>query len=480
MKHQLRLLWILAFTLSAQPVVAEEDMRELLKELNTQVKELKNQLQQSNVRINELEKELKHPQANQPQLPVATANTLGAATASNSSPVAAVTSTATTTAKVDKPAVTAGDVKGTFKIPGTDTSIGFGGYVKTDVLFNSVSAGRDKLGDQMSIYSQIPLERSPGEHSQMTFHAKESRLWFRSFSPSAWGDINTLLELDFYGDPATYTYTPRLRHAYGSIGRLLVGQTWTTLLNSTTLPDLLDVGSSAGSIFPLRQPLVRWTQPFSLANTPMEFQVAVETPRSRIRNTPNADADVFNTPNAERYPDIIARLNFNPDWGNLSMAAMGRQIRTTDPVSGHDEQAWGGAVSLAGKINTIGQDNIRVMLNYGNALGRYAATNTFEDAAVNSSGDIQLVNLSTALFSYQYFWSKTWRSTAAYGFAHADQPDFAGGNMTRQVRSIHANLLWSPVSQTTFGTEYIYMHRDAVDGRDGDVYRVQFSARYNF
>lgn len=478
-QHRLAsLLLTVPLALLAQPVAAKENMRELLKELTSQVKELKSQLQQSNARINQLEKERQHPASNQPQLPLATAD-------SSSSVTAAATTASTTPStadagKAEKPAVTLGDVKGTFKIPGTDTSLGFGGYVKTDVIYNSVSAGRDKQGDQQSLYAQIPLERAPGEHSQITFHAKESRLWFRSFTPSSWGDINTYLEIDFFGDPAAYSYTPRLRHAYGSVGNFLVGQTWTSFLNVAVLPDLLDVGGSAGTLNAFRQPQIRWTQPFNLANIPMELQLAAESPRSRIRSTPSADADSFSTPNAERYPDIIARLNFNPDWGSLSLVAMGRQIRNTDATTGRTEQTLGGAVSVAGKINAADQDDIRFMLNYGNALGRYATFNTFEDAVLNSNGKMELLKLFTAMFSYQHFWSKTWRSTAAYGFAHAEQPDFAGGNMTRQVQSVHANLLWSPVSQTTFGAEYIYMHRDSVDRRDGDVQRVQFSARYNF
>jgi hypothetical protein len=474
MKHLFRpLLLTLPLTLLTQPVLAKENVRDLLKELNGQVKELKNQLQQSNSRIHELEKERKQPQSPQ-SAPANSAS--GVAT-----PVAVATTTAAEVAKTEsKPAVTAGDVKGTFKIPGTNTSLGFGGFVKTDLLYSSVSAGKDKLGDQRSVYSQIPLERAPGEHSQINFHAKESRFWLRSFTPSSWGDVNTYLELDLFGNSATYDHTPRLRHAYGSIGNFLAGQTWTTFLNNAVLPDLLDNGGSAGALASFRQPQIRWTQPFSVADTQMELQVAVETPRSIIRTVPTADADSFTTGHSDRYPDIVARLNFNPDWGNVSVAAIGRQIRNTDAIIGRAEQAWGGAVSVAGKINTGEQDNLRFMLNYGNVLGRYAASNTFEDATVNSTGDLELVNIVTGMFSYQHFWSKDWRSTAAYGFAHVDQPTLAGGNMTRQVQSVHTNLLWSPVSQTTFGTEYIYMHRDAMDGRDGDVHRVQFSARYNF
>lgn len=459
---------LFALSLLPLPVLAEDDMRELFNELKSQVKTLQTQVQQSNTRINELEKEL--AQAHSNQQPVQA--------------IPVITPSVATTAKVDevvnKPAVTVGDVKGTFKIPGTDTSIGLGGYVKTEILFDSVSAGRDRFGDQFTVYSQIPVgDKNAGEHSQITFNAKESRLWFRSFTPSKWGDINTLLELDFYGDAATYTYTPRIRHAYASMGNFLAGQTWTTFLNVNVLPNTLDAGGSAGAVFGLRQPLVRWTQPFTIENLPMDFQIALEAPRSRIRDVPTADSDVFSTPNSDRYPDLVARVNVNPDWGKFSLAALGRQVRNTNTLGNHQSE-WGGAVSLAGKINSVDLDSIRFMLNYGNAMGRYVASaNTFEDAVL-SNGDLQLVDIYSGMLSYQHFWTKDWQSNLTYGFIHANQPALAGNNITSQVQSIHANLLWSPISQIILGMEYIYATREVFDGRDGDLQRVQFSARYNF
>ena len=453
------------FVLSLLPLTAfaEDDMREMFNELKAQVKTLQTQVQQSSTRINELEKELAQAHSNQQP-------------AQTTPPVAP---TAKADETVNKPAVTVGDVKGTFKIPGTDTSIGLGGYVKTEVLFNSVSAGRDKFGDQFTVYSQIPVgDKNAGEHSQITFNAKESRLWFRSFTPSKWGDINTYLETDFYGDAATYTYTPRLRHAYASMGNFLAGQTWTTFLNVNVLPNTLDAGGSAGAVYGVRQPLVRWTQPFTIENLPMDVQIALEAPRSRIRDNANADSDVFSSPNSERYPDLVARVNVNPDWGKFSLAALGRQIRNTNVLNSQSE--WGGAVSLAGKINSVDLDSIRFMLNYGNAMGRYVASaNTFEDAVL-SNGDLQLVDIYSGMLSYQHFWTKDWQSNLTYGFIHANQPALAGNNITSEVQSIHANLLWSPITQIILGMEYIYATREVFDGRDGDLQRVQFSARYNF
>lgn len=497
-----RTLLVLLGCLTCGPLLAaDDDIKTLLRVLSAQVAGLQSQVERSNARITQLEQELQHVRSEQLAVAKTAAGSLAGsgpagATPSGAANLASVASAPSTDKPKDKPAVTVGDAKGTFKIPGTDTSVGLGGFVKMDILFNSVSAGRDRLGDQQLAMSQIPIGAA-GERGQITFHGKESRLWFKSFTPTdGWGDINTYVELDFYGDPATYVYTPRLRHAYGSIGHFLAGQTWTTFLNVAALPDNLDVGGSAGALTSLREPLVRWTQPFTWMDTPMEWQVALEAPRSRLwvdsrletgpanragASDPNLDAAYWTTPNADRYPDVVARLNLNPDWGNVSLAAIGRQVRYTNSTTGYRQDDWGGGVNLAGRINTIGLDNIRFMAHYGKGNGRYVSTNnTFADAALDNHGSIDLIDTYGGMLAYQHWWNKQWRSSVTYGFDQADYPAFVNSVLTRQVQSVHANLLWSPVSQAMLGVEYTYADRELIDGRDGVLQRVQFSAKYSF
>lgn len=481
---------VLLAALMAAPcsVVAEDDLRALIKAMSAQMAELGNQVKQSNQRIAELEAKL--AQFEQQKMQAGVANASGQPAATQATTVAAGTAAAPIVEGAAKaaPAVTVGDVKGTFKIPGTETSLGFGGYVKLDANYSSVGMGGDKLGDQHLVVAQIPVgDNRLGEHSKNTFHAKESRFWLKSFTPSGWGDINTFLEVDFLGAQEVSNYTPRLRHAYGSIGNFLAGQTWTTFLNVAAIADTLDPAGPVGALLYGRQPQVRWTQPFNLAGTPMEFQAALETPKSRLWAASDsplgggpADAYGFSNPNDERYPDIIARLNYMPDWGSLSLAGMARQIRYSKQASVMEQGVWGGAVSLAGKINTWGMDNLRFMLNYGNAIGRYATFNAFEDAALDADGRLQLVKVYGGTLAYQHWWDKTWRSTLAYGVVSAEQPAFVGGEMTQQAQSVHANLLWSPISQATIGVEYTCAIRERVDGQDGDLHRLQFSTRFNF
>ena len=475
-------LWFLSSSGSA---LANEDMMLILNELKNQVKELKDQVKQSNTRINQLEKEL---QQSRTQQQVADNKKESSTSAGLPQPPPITTATnkdVNTDKQPSKPAITVGDIKGTYKIPGTDTSVGLGGYVKMDTLFNSVSAGRNKLGNQILLFSEIPVDDSAKDHEQTTFHAKESRIWFKSFTPSQWGDINTFLSIDFFGDAATYTYTPRLRHAFGTIGNFLGGQTWTTFLNVAALPESLDaIGVSAGAVYNFRQPLIRWTQPFSWNTMPMEFQFALESPRSSIW-VPTAfegsGGASFVSSDDGQYPDIVARLNYNPEWGSLSLAALIRQIRYTQPNTAFQQERWGGGVNLAGRINTIGLDNIRFMLHYGNGGGRYITTsNTFGDAALDNDGNMNLIETYGGMLSYQRWWNKQWRSSLTYGFSGSEQPNYVNPALTWQVQSLQANLLWSPVREAMMGIEYIYATRQLLDDRDGWLHRIQLSARYNF
>ncbi len=455
------LFWFLLSFLAPLPILADEDLRALVKVMSARLNELDDQVVQSNKRIAELEEKL----AETERKSVAIVN-------SNQELVKAT------------PAVTIGDAKGTFKIPGSETSLGFGGQIKLDANYSNVSAGRDKLGDQLLVVPQIPVgtERF-GLNDRTIFNAKDSRFWLKSYTPSTWGDIDTFVEMDFYGSPEINNYSPRLRHAYGSIGNFLAGQTWTTFLNVSALPDTLDAGGPVGALNGLRQPLIRWTQPFASGRA--DFQVAAESPRSRlwadsVAGAGASDGNGFNYPNGERYPDIVARINYNPQWGTLSVTGMAREIRYVKPNTRDEQKDWGGAVSLAGRINFSGLDNIRFMFNYGNAIGRYATGNAFQDAALDANGQLHLVNIYGGELAYQHWWNKTLRSTLAYGYVEADQPSFILGDRTQDAESVHANLLWSPVLQATFGVEYIYAHRQRIDNQSDDLHRLQFSTRYVF
>ena len=98
-------------------------------------------------------------------------------------------------------AVTGGATKGSFKLPGSDTSVTVGGYVKLDALYSSRSAGANSAADQLLDPTAIAVGPTAGanERHQITLHARQSRLFVRTATPTAWGDVNTHLEFDLFG-----------------------------------------------------------------------------------------------------------------------------------------------------------------------------------------------------------------------------------------------------------------------------------------
>lgn len=182
-------------------------------------------------------------------------------------------------------AILEGGLPGTIKIPNTGLSMGFGGYVKLDVNVSNRGAespGGINEGDQFVIPGLIPVGDMADDGYQLTFNARESRVWWKAFMPTDWGDFNAYVEIDFYAFQApgnervSNSFAPRLRHAYGTLGPLLAGQTWSTFMNASSLPDNLDFVGSVGPAFD-RQPQVRWTQP---VGGPFSIMFAVESPET--------------------------------------------------------------------------------------------------------------------------------------------------------------------------------------------------------
>jgi hypothetical protein len=130
-----------------------------------------------------------------------------------------------------KPAMTGGNVPGSFKLPGSDTSIKFGGYVKLDAIYSNITQGVDAVANQQTVDTAIPVgpNGSPSDNKkgQLTFHARQTRLNLATSTPTEYGALTTFIEGDFFGTDGNESVTNsngfRIRHAYGTLGNFLAG-----------------------------------------------------------------------------------------------------------------------------------------------------------------------------------------------------------------------------------------------------------------
>jgi DcaP outer membrane protein len=373
--------------------------------------------------------------------------------------------------------VTGGATKGSFKLPGSNTSVTLGGYVKLDAIFSNPSAGVGSSADQELEAGNIPVGPAAknNERNQFKLHARQSRLFAGTSTPSAWGEVSTYVEGDFFGAAGNETASNsngfRVRHAYGTLGGLLAGQTWTTFADVTAYPETLDFGGAVGVPF-ARQAQIRWTQSFANG----QWSIALENPETVVSL---ANGTQFRADD-DRMPDVAGIVRFGSGRAKYSIAGIVRQLRVDSasaPAS--QQQKVGGALGVNGVVPFLARDDVRFSAYYGNAIGRYS-TGFLSDAVLDANGNIALPKQWMATVAVRHFWTPTLRSTLALSGVGSSNPDGTAGAVNKSAESVHANLIWSPVERTNLGVEYIFARREIQNGDTGNLNRLQVSAQYSF
>jgi hypothetical protein len=325
----------------------------------------------------------------------------------------------------------------------------------------------------------IPLKGTAADRKgDLNIHAKESRVWFKTMTPSEFGSLGTFVEMDFLNSDQgnerfSNSYSPRLRHAYANVGNWLFGQTWSTFMNLDSKAETLDFTGSVSEIF-MRQPQLRYTQPWEGGNV----QIALENPETTLTDVKGQRVQ----PGVDRWPDIVGRVNFQGEIFSTAVAVLARHLRTHGTYNAvfADEEQWGLAMTASGNIKTVGQDNFKWQLNYGD-IGRYMVANSVNDGRLGLTGEMDTINLAGIHLAYQHWWSPTLRSHWMAGYAKTDE-DFQrlDSVATQRLWSSHLNLIWSPTPFSKFGIEYLHAYREVENGQEGAINRVQMSGRYDW
>lgn len=337
-----------------------------------------------------------------------------------------------------------------------DTTVKFGGYVKVDLIHDFDAIGSTDTFDPRT----IPTDGSDGRNTRM--HARQSRLNLDVRMPSASDELRLFVEGDFFGDGNAF----RLRHAYGAMGSLLAGQTWTSFMDEDGMPETLDFESPIG--FPqTRQAQVRWTKKLDCGDS---FAFSIEDPASKIVEPTTVPGE-----SEEVLPDITANYIWKNSRGHVQFSAFGG-MSSFQPDTGSNDSVliWG--LNLSTKIATWGDDNTILQFTYGDGVGRYRGGIT---AAPDANGDLEAVPTTAVMASYQHFWSKNYRSTAMYSWASGDLPDGTPVTTPERLDYFAANLIWQFDERAWTGVEYLYGSNETFDDADGDASRVQFSVRFN-
>lgn len=357
------------------------------------------------------------------------------------------------------------------------TDVKFTGYVKADALVSDYSDGTlpaGSIGREFYIPSLTPVSGN-SEGTQFDSHIRQSRFRFTTNTPTGDGDsITGVLELDFLvtdggNERISNSYTPRVRHAFIKYKNWLVGQTWTTFMDVGALPETLDfIGTTEGITFG-RQTMVRYSS--------NGFEIALENPETTV--TPNGGGGRI-VADDSAVPDLIAAYTAKRDWGHFKVAGLVRQLSYDDGEAVDDSETSYG-VAISGKYKLSNGDDIRFTANTGSGMGRYVALNVSNGAVITPNGELEAIDSTGYAIAYRHVWNEKMRSSFTFSALDVDnEVALTGDSVTESSYSTRANLLYSPTKALTVGAEYTFAKREVESGLEGDMNRVQISAKYAF
>jgi DcaP outer membrane protein len=346
-----------------------------------------------------------------------------------------------------------GDFTKGLVIHGKNAALKIGGYVKADLIYDFNAIDSTDTFDTTSIPVGAP------QRTNTRFHARQSRLNFDTRWGTDWGPARGFAEADFFSDGDRW----RLRHAYGEIRQLIVGQTWTTLTHMAAIPQTLDFEGAVSSIS-RRQAQVRWTQEVFCDG--LDASLAIENPRVLIESAGTLPGSP-RTPT----PDLIGRFRLSRDWGQFQCAGVVRQLGYQDVVGPVEtENAWG--INFTGAVEATDQDKVYYQILFGTGIGSYKG---LPDITVAAPDHYEILDTFGWMIGWTHDWTEQWSSNFTYSVNRLQNAPFQAGSELHENSYMALNLIWNPIERFYLGGEYLFGTRENVDGARDEANRLQVS-----
>jgi hypothetical protein len=353
---------------------------------------------------------------------------------------------------------------GYFQVPGTETSVRLSATMILDATYDFVNAS-GPLGGLGTGYwyngSLTPDVAAPKKQWDMT--AARSRFGFDSKTPSDLGLVKVRFEGDFAPSPVDNNAATNssighnyfnIRHAYGEIGGLLAGQTWSTFVDVAARPEALDWdGLIADYYAGSRLPQIRYTFTLDPQST-----LAVALERSEV--------PIFGTSGyseAKAFPgSVVGAYNYQGAWGHVMAAVAFQKYSETlyaDPTGANPSLSkttlsW----SLSGNAR-VGQDNLVAHVGVGNGFyGPWMEDGVFERDNGTTPTSLYVIQALQYEAGYTHVWSSRFRSNAFLSEAVYSENASEGmdGAAFKRFAQYGVNTIAKLAKNVQLGVEYLY------------------------
>jgi len=315
-----------------------------------------------------------------------------------------------------------------------------------------------------------------------TFHVKQTRLNFDFRSKATWKNgkefpMQVFLEVDWFFDQDEFRLIPRMRHAYGVIGRLLIGRTWTNSGDLSSLPGTIDF-AGGDALYGGRVTQVRWQDSFGKNFT---YAIALEEPGGQIDNPDDLEGTL-----RSQWPNLAGNMKYKSSNGSSFQLGFDLFAHTwRGPETVPNDTQVGYAITGSGRF-AFKLAHYNDSFVYGAGFGKGQAHRIIAlswDGKASGAITDDGLTLSPAWFGYagfNHYWSKSFNSTISTAWTETDLSPDQSGNTIKRAGSFHANLIWFPYPRISTGLEYMWGVRENNDGIQGTASRIQFMAKFKF
>ena len=326
-------------------------------------------------------------------------------------------------------------------------------------------------------FSIVDISTSGEDNPQFLLEAYQTRFGFELKRPGTvyFSDVFARLEADFRGQNNAL----RLRHAYVTARRFLVGLSWTTFSHVATLPVTVDFEGPPTAVS-LRSAQVRFTYPL---REDLRVAIAAESPSADLPAAEQVSGGTVQS-TAQDIPDFVARLRLTRPRGEWQIAGVGRHLQYRDSAGG--QRGFPGVgLELSGRVRfgTLESEEVVLQAVYGSGIARYVSglSGRGFDASVNPvTGELEPIPVQGGYVSYGHRWSPIVWSYLVAGLNRLDAPSYASGDAYRSSQYFAVNTFLDPHEGVSVGAEAVLGRRFNVDGTYGTAFRLQWIARFDF
>ncbi len=320
---------------------------------------------------------------------------------------------------------------------------------------------------------EIPTDGSGDDGAQVGADLRQTRIrlgYTNNGTPI--GPVTAYVEGDFWGPNGTTVL--RLRRAYVTARRVLVGQEWSSFSDLSNFPPVADFdGPPTGAnvrvaMIQYRSPRTRpgWSTQVSLENPSVDLRYAGTDPDT-------AALELISQP----YPNLAANARLEGAWGHVQFSGLLLGIRYAQNDTAQTEAGYGGAVSAVVKVGS--RDELYLQGLAGRGISRYVTGLGQANADVLVyNGELSTLPVAGGYLAYQHFWAPLWYSTAVVGGILVENNiDPAYDDLFRGAYT-SLNLFYQPAPRLNLGTELLYGWNKDPFGGEGDALRLYLIMNY--